>query len=42
MPDDTQADFSQTVAALRRELDTKTAERDEALRLGRWHTGLGV
>src|SRR6516162_3357768 len=31
MPDDTQADFSQTVAALRRELDTKTAERDEAL-----------
>src|SRR3974390_938310 len=31
MPDDTQADFGQTVAALRRELDTKTAERDEAL-----------
>jgi PAS domain S-box-containing protein len=31
MPDDTQADLSQTVAALRRELDTRTAERDEAL-----------
>ena len=31
MPDDTATDLSQTVAALRRELDTKTAERDEAL-----------
>jgi GAF domain-containing protein len=31
MPDDTQADLSQTVAALRRELDTRTTERDEAL-----------
>jgi len=31
MPDDTQVDLSQTVAALRRELDTRTAERDQAL-----------
>ena len=31
MPDDTQVDLSQTVAALRRELDARTAERDEAL-----------
>src|SRR5271167_3179693 len=31
MPDDTAADLGQTVAALRRELDARTAERDEAL-----------
>jgi hypothetical protein len=31
MPDDTQLDLSQTIAALRRELDARTAERDEAL-----------
>ncbi|HEX3370235.1 MAG TPA: GAF domain-containing protein, partial [Candidatus Cybelea sp.] len=31
MPDDTATDLSQTVAALRRELDARTAERDEAL-----------
>jgi GAF domain-containing protein len=31
MPDDTQIDLRQTVAALRRELDARTAERDEAL-----------
>jgi two-component system NtrC family sensor kinase len=31
MPDDTGTDLSQTVAALRRELDARTAERDEAL-----------
>src|SRR5262245_11287344 len=31
MPDDTQTDFSQTVAALRRECDARTAERDAAL-----------
>jgi hypothetical protein len=31
MPDDTQIDLGQTVAALRRELGARTAERDEAL-----------
>src|SRR5208282_936300 len=31
MPDDTAADLGQTVAALRRELDARAAERDEAL-----------
>ena len=31
MPDDRQIDLSQTVAELRRELDARTAERDEAL-----------
>ena len=31
MPDDTGTDLSQTVAALRRELDARTAERDDAL-----------
>jgi GAF domain-containing protein len=31
MPEDTQVDLTQTIAALRRELDTRTAERDEAL-----------
>ena len=31
MPDDTATDLGQTVAALRRELDARTAERDEAL-----------
>jgi len=31
MPDDTVTDLSQTVAALRRELNARTAERDEAL-----------
>src|SRR6266849_5473299 len=31
MPDDTQIDLSQTVAALRRELEARTGERDEAL-----------
>jgi hypothetical protein len=31
MPDDTQIDLGQTVAELRRELDERTAERDEAL-----------
>ena len=31
MPHDTVTDLSQTVAALRRELDARTAERDEAL-----------
>ena len=31
MPDDTAIDFRQTVAALRRQLDARTAERDEAL-----------
>ena len=31
MPDDTRTDLSQTVAALRRELDARTAERGEAL-----------
>jgi GAF domain-containing protein len=31
MPDETQIDLSQTVTALRRELDARTAERDEAL-----------
>ena len=31
MPDDAQIDPSQTIAALRRELDARTAERDEAL-----------
>lgn len=31
MPDDTPIDLSQTLAALRLELDARTAERDEAL-----------
>ena len=31
MPDDTQIDLGQTIAALRRELDERSAERDEAL-----------
>src|ERR1700758_1418574 len=31
MPDDTQIDLRQTVTELRRQLDTRTAERDEAL-----------
>src|SRR5215467_14597568 len=31
MPDDTQIDLRQTVAELRRQLDARTAERDEAL-----------
>ena len=31
MPDDTQIDPRQTVAELRRELDARTTERDEAL-----------
>jgi two-component system, NtrC family, sensor kinase len=31
MPDDTQIDLGRSIAALRRELDTRTAERDEAL-----------
>ena len=31
MPDDTQIDSSQTIAELRRELDARTAERNEAL-----------
>ena len=31
MPDDAQVDPSRTIAELRRELDTRTAERDEAL-----------
>ncbi|MBV8132675.1 MAG: hypothetical protein JO282_09240, partial [Alphaproteobacteria bacterium] len=31
MPDDTQVDRGQTIEALRRELDARTAERDEAL-----------
>ena len=31
MPDDTAIDFRQTVAALRRQLDARTSERDEAL-----------
>jgi hypothetical protein len=31
MPDDTVTDLGQTVAELRRELDARTAERDEAL-----------
>src|SRR4029077_15592584 len=31
MPDDTQIDLGQTVAELRRELDARTTERDEAL-----------
>src|SRR5271156_4761561 len=31
MPDDAVADLGQTVAALRRELDARTAERDESL-----------
>ena len=31
MPDDTQIDLGQTVAELRRELDVRTTERDEAL-----------
>ena len=31
MPDDTQIDLRKTVAELRRELDARTAERDEAL-----------
>jgi GAF domain-containing protein len=31
MPDDTVGDLGQTVAALRRDLDARTAERDEAL-----------
>ena len=31
MPDDTQIDLKQTIAELRRELDARTAERDEAL-----------
>src|SRR5215831_19334904 len=31
MPDDTHIDLKQTIAALRRELDTRTAERDAAL-----------
>lgn len=31
MPDDTQIDPNRTIAAIRRELDTRTAERDEAL-----------
>jgi signal transduction histidine kinase len=31
MPDDTQVDLGQSVAELRRELDTRTAERDESL-----------
>src|SRR5207302_8119882 len=31
MPDDTHIDLAQTVAGLRRQLDARTAERDEAL-----------
>src|SRR6516164_3131537 len=31
MPDDTQIDLRETVAELRRQLDARTAERDEAL-----------
>ena len=31
MPDDAQVDPSKTIEALRRELDARTAERDEAL-----------
>jgi GAF domain-containing protein len=31
MPDDTQVDLKQTIAELRRELDARTTERDEAL-----------
>src|SRR5437660_12866579 len=31
MPDDTQIDLGETVAELRRELDARTAQRDEAL-----------
>jgi len=31
MPDDTQVDFRQTVAELCRQLESRTAERDEAL-----------
>ena len=31
MPDDTQIDLRQTVAELRRKLDERAAERDEAL-----------
>jgi len=31
MPDDTQIDLRQTVAKLRRQLESRTAERDQAL-----------
>jgi hypothetical protein len=31
MPDDAQVDRRETIEALRRELDARTAERDEAL-----------
>src|SRR5215467_230143 len=34
MPDDTQLDLAETVAELRRQLDARTAERDEALARG--------